>query len=269
MRHTLLDIVQIILSDIDGDEVNSIGDTEEAEQVARIVRSTYLAIVSHTTWPHTRRATALTPRSDSRFPTHMRLNDNVKELITVRYNTQDSGETRRTYREVAYLDPDDFLRRINFRNNDDENVDIVIDDSGIELLIRNNREPQYYTSFNDTDIIFDSYDSTVDTTLQASKFQAQAYIIPEFRIDDNFVPDLPVDAFSLLIEEATSKVQFKLRQFQDQKAEQEATRQSRWMSRKSWRVEGGIRYPNFGRRRNGLQRLHRATTRNLSNVDDS
>lgn len=266
MRQNLLAIVQDILSDMDGDEVNSIFDTEESEQVAKIVRSTYSAIVSHTTWPHTRRATALVPRSDSNFPTHMTLAENVKELISVRYNIASQGETRKKYFELKYLDPDDFLRKINTRNNDNEDVDVIIDDSGIELLIRNNRYPQYYTSFDDTNVIFDAYNSEVDSTLTEDKFQAQAYIIPEFRMEDTFIPDLPVDAFSMLVEEATSKCQFKLRQFQDIKAEQEATRQSRWMSRKNWRVEGGIRYTDFGRKKNGLQRLRRSTSRNFSDV---
>lgn len=266
MKQTLLQIVQDILADMDGDEVNSISDTEESDQVARIVRSTYMAILSHTTWPHTRRATALVPRSDTDFPTHMLLAEDVKELISVRYNIAGDGETRRKYVEMKYLDPDDFLRHINNRNNDDDNVDIVIDDSGIELLIRNNSYPKYYTSFDDTNIVFDSYDSAVNQTLIEAKLQAQAYIIPEFRMEDTFTPDLPVDAFSMLVEEATSKAQFKLRQFQDIKSEQEAVRQSRWMSRKNWRVDGGIRYPNYGRKKNGLQRLRRSTSRNFSDV---
>ena len=250
MRKTLLDIVQGILSDMDGDEVNSIYDTEESEQVAKIVRSTYEAIVSHTNWPHTRRAVALIPRSNSEFPTHMKLEDNVKELISVRYNTADAGETRKTYKELKYLDPDDFLRKINIRNNDDSNIIVVIDDSGIELLIKNDKSPEYFTSFDDTNVIFDSFDNSVEATLVEDKFQAQAYIIPSFYMRDDFTPDLPIDAFSMFIEEATSKCQYKLRQFQDVKAEQEATRQSRWMSRKAWRVDGGIRYPDWGRRRN-------------------
>lgn len=249
MKQTLLEIVQDILSDIDGDEVNSISDTEEAEQVARHVRNAYRAIVSNTTWPHTRRAVALTPRSDSDFPTHMTLNEEVKELISVRYNKAEVGETRKDYHELTYLDPDQFLNKINKRDNDDATVDVVIDDSGIELLITNDKAPEYYTSFDDVNIIFDSYDSDVDSTLQESKLQAQGYIVPTFSLTDSFTPDLPVDAFSLLYEESVSRCQLKMRQFQDAKAESESTIQGRRMSRKAWSVAGGIQYPNYGRRR--------------------
>jgi len=44
-KMTVLEIVQDILNDIDGDEVNSIDDTLESEQVAQIVKSTYDAII--------------------------------------------------------------------------------------------------------------------------------------------------------------------------------------------------------------------------------
>ena len=33
----------------------------------------------------------------------------------------------------------------------------------------------------------------------------------------------------------------------NQKAEQKAARQQRWLSRKAWRIEGGIEYENYGR----------------------
>ncbi len=45
MKYTLLEIVQEILSDMDSDEVNSIDDTTESEQVATIVKSTYLSMM--------------------------------------------------------------------------------------------------------------------------------------------------------------------------------------------------------------------------------
>ncbi len=258
MKQTLLELVQDILSDIDGDEVNSITDTEESEQVARHIKAAYRSIVSNTNWPHTRRAVALDPRSDSNFPTHMVVKEEVKEMISVRYNTMDVGDTRREYQLLRYYDPDEFLRRINKRNNDEADVDIVTDDSGIELLIFNDKDPQFYTSFDDVNLIFDSYDSLADSTLQGSKFQAQGYIIPTFTITDAFTPDLPVDGFSLLYEESVSRCQFKMRQFEDRKAEAESQRQSRWMSRKNWVVDGGIKYPDYGRPRNANVSQNRA-----------
>jgi hypothetical protein len=248
MTQSLLDIVQTILSDIDGDEVNSINDTEEANQVARIVKNNYLNLVSNTTWPHTRRALTIVPYSDSALPTHMKVAENLKELSGVFYNCAKLGETRKQYKEMKHLEPDDFLRKLNVRDNSKTNVRTIIDPSGVELFVLNDKAPEYFTSFDDVVMIFDSYDEDVDDTLQDVKFQAHGYIIPDFNLEDDFIPDLPPDAFSLLINKATSDAQLKLRQMQDMKAESESIKQSRWMSRKSWRVAGGIRYPNYGRK---------------------
>lgn len=256
MKMTLLEIVQSILSDMDGDEVNSIADTAESEQVANIVLNTYRAIVSHTTWPHTRRAVALIPNSDSRYPTHLTVKEELKELISVRYNKAKVDDDRLLYKELDWVDPDDFLRRTNNRNSTKANVEVVNDYSGIQLLIMNDKAPDFYTSFDDVVLVCDSYDNTVDTSLQQSKLQAQGYIIPDFSLEDSFIPDLPADAFSLLLEESVSRAQYKLRQFQDTKSEVESQKQSRWLSRKSWTVEGGIRYRDYGRKNSrGVQRI--------------
>jgi len=249
-KQTLLQIVQTVLSDMDGDEVNSINDTEEASQIARIVKNNYLAMMSNTVWPHTRRALTVEARSDSNYPTYLSVKEELKELISVYYNTRKVDAGRDNYTRLSFLEPDQFLHKTNQRDNSKDTVVTTIDDSGIKLFILNDKAPEYYTSFNDVDIVLDSYDSAVDSTIQISKVQALGYIIPAFELFDEFVPDLPVDAFSLLIERTTSSAQFKLRQFQDVKSEQESTKQSRWMSRKSWTVNGGIKYPNYGKRTN-------------------
>lgn len=247
MKPTLLELVQRVLTEINGDEVNSITDTEEAEQVAGHIKAVYNNMLSSGTWPHTRRTIVITPYSDTNYPTHFVVDDNVKEVLSISYNTADLGETRRRYTTMKYKDPDSFLRLLNSRNSDDADVDIVIDNTGIELLILNDKNPEYYTSFNDKDLVFDSYNSEVEATLQQSKVQAQGYIIPALLIADDTEIDLPIDAFSALLEESIARVQFKMREFQDVKSERESFKQRSNMSRKNWLVNGGIKYPNYGR----------------------
>lgn len=247
MKMTLLEIVQDILNDLDSDEVNSIDDTFEAQQVAQIVKSTYFAMMSNRNWPHMKKGISLEASGDDAYPTHMKLSDNVKELLFINYNKAKDGETKRRYEKVSWCEPDDFLRMSNQRDSDESNIDIITDYSGIELLIRNDLAPRYFTSFDDSWLVFDSYDSAVDDTLQESKIQAQGYVIPGWEPVDDFIPQLPDEAFTLLLEEAKSRASLKLKQVQDIKAEQEATRQNRWLARKDWRVHGGIQYPNYGR----------------------
>ena len=253
MKMTLLEIVYDILNDLDGDQVNSIDDTFESEQVAQIVKSTYFAMLSNRNWPHTRQTIQILPSGDDALPTHMNIQEDIKELCFINYNKVKDGETRKLYKPVKYLYPDDFLRVVNRRNNDNSDIDVITDPTGVELLIKNDTAPTYYTSFDDETLVFDSYDVVVDSTLQQSKVQAQAYIMPQWSQVDDFIPDLPSEAFTALLEEAKSRAMFKLKQVQDIKAEQEANRQQRWLSRKARRVEGGIRYPNYGRRAFGTR----------------
>ena len=247
MKRTLLDMVQEILNDIDSDEVESIDDTVEAEQVANMIKSSYYAMMSTRDWPHLRQSIQLTGIGDTTKPTHIRLQDGIRELCFINYNKVKNGETRKRYEALEYLEPDHFLHKLNQRNNDESNIEVVDDFGGIELLIQNDTPPKYYTSFDDEYLVLDSYDNTVDTTIQESKIQSQAYVMPDWTTDDDFIPDLPENAFTALVEEAKSRASLRLKQVADQKAEQEAGRQHRWLSRKARRVAGGINYPNWGR----------------------
>lgn len=246
---SLLEIVQDILNDLDSDEVNSIDDTIESQQVAQIVKSTYFALMSSKNWPHLRRLVQLVPSGNINLPNFMSLEETIQEMISLHYDCRQVGDgARRKYMPIKYRTPDDFLRWCNSRVSTAPNVITIIDPtSGCELLIRNDIAPTIYTSFDDTNLVFDSYDSNVDDTLQATKCQAFAYMQPAWVQSDTAIPDLPTDAFVLLLEEAKSRAAVKLRQMADQKAEQESMRQRAWMSRKDWRVAGGIKFPNYGR----------------------
>lgn len=246
-KFTLLQIVQDILNDMDSDEVNSIDDTFEAQQVAQIVRTSYNSMMANRNWPHLREITSLTASGDSSLPTVMYLSDDVKEVVSVNYNTIKADETRKNYKEVQYIEIDDFLRHTNARNDTNSDTDVMTY-KGTELLILNDKAPKYYTSFDDKELVFDSYDSGVDSTLQASKTQLVVYRMPSLIVTDNSIPDLPDEAFPALIEEARSRAMLRLKQQVDQKAESEARRQQRWLSNKARRTSEGDIYPNYGRK---------------------
>src|SRR5690606_39238562 len=122
------EIVQEVLNDTDGDEVNSIDDTIESSQVADMVRSTFTAMMSNRNWPHQRKFVSLSPSSDPGKPTHVTVPDNVKEMISINYNKAKSGDTRKKYSSVLYKESDEFLRMLNSRNNNADNIDTIIDD---------------------------------------------------------------------------------------------------------------------------------------------
>lgn len=247
MKKTLLEMTQNILNEMDSDEVNSINDTVESQQVANIIKTCFNEMISNRDWPHLRKLVQLDALADSKKPNYLKIPKGMKELVFFKYNVQRTDQTRTVLADVRYKQPDDFLRYISNRNSDLESVDEIKDFSGSRLMIINNAAPTYWTSFDDAHIVTDSYDNTVDDTLQASKTQCLAYMEPKWVHSDSAIPDLPEEAFAALEEEAKSTAFIVLKQMTNQKAEQKAARQNRWLSRKAWRAHGGIEYPNYGR----------------------
>lgn len=246
MKQTLLTIVQDILLSLDADEVSSIDDTLEATQVANIVKNTYLNMASTRNWSGQKRLIQFDHSGTTDRPTHLKSPENLKELHSFRYNC--SNDFKIEYREIKYREPDDFLRINAYRSQPDDNTRIIEDLGGTPLVILTNRPPIYWTSFDDTYIVCDAYDKEVDDALQASKTQLHVTQFPNFTILDDFVPDLPVEAFQALYNEAKSIAFVEVKQVANQKAEQESRRQQTWLSRKEWQLKGGVKYSNFGRR---------------------
>lgn len=234
---TLLEIVQDILSDQSGDEVNSITDTMEATQIAQVVKTTYSHIIDGRDWPHLYKLFQLTSWSNSDYPTYFTLPDAVDKLVWIRYDKT----------KVTYKDPETFLDILNARENA-LNKDTIVDSSGISLYVYNDRNPTYWTSFNDSTIIMDSYDADVDTVLQTSKTECFGKELPTFTLADNFTPNLPANMFSYLLAESKAHAAMVLQQSPDPKAQEYSVTQRRRMSQDAWRTAGGIQVPSYGRK---------------------
>lgn len=248
MKQTLVEIVQTIMNDIDGDYINSIADTDEALQVASIVRTTFYELFNRKQWPHSKKLAALQGLSDSAYPTYLKLPENLYHLTSLNYNKSVKDDTRLLMEKVDFLDPEEFLYRANSNSVANDNVEVLKTLNGTPLKIMNDRAPTFYTTFDDEHLVLDSYDKEVDSTLQASKTQAIYFEVPEWKMEDTFIPDLPVESFPYLLAEATSASSMKVRQVADSKAEQQATRQSYRASQRARRAASGTRYPDYGRR---------------------
>ena len=248
-KMTLLDIVQSILSNMDSFEVNSINETPESLQIATIVRDTYYETIASRNWANKKQLfqfnSSLTPDK----PTHFKIPEDVKEVTWIRYNCRDVEDTRLQYREIKYLYPDEFLDILYARDSTDTTkYQVVTENDGVQLIIQTDKAPQYWTSFDDQYIIMDSFNSEVDSTLQNAKLSVYGVRNTKWEMTDTFVPDLPVEAFPLLLAEAESYAFVVLKGVSNQKAEQRAQRQNVWLSRKNWTAHGGVRYPDYGRK---------------------
>lgn len=240
MKYTLLQLVQSILSDMDSEDVNSISDSVEAQQVASIVRDTYFNIIATRKIPEHQELLKMTAASDSEFPTHFHYPENVKEITALWYEDKNGD-----YREIVWCEPMDFLSRTD---SIQEDYDTVLDkNGGTKLRILNDQDPRFYTSFDDYWLVLNSYDSTTEDTLQESKVRAYGTKYPTFQISDGFTPDLDATLYPYFLAEAKSTAMSLLKGGSDPKVEQAARRQKAFMQNDMYRTKRPNHWSNFGR----------------------
>jgi hypothetical protein len=91
-----------------------------------------------------------------------------------------------------------------------------------EFKYHTDRSPLFYTTFDDDQLIFDAYESAVDSTLQKAKTYCWGQLEPSFALADGTVPDLNTQQTDLLFNEAKSQCFAELKQTENVKAERRA-----------------------------------------------
>ena len=144
MRYTLLDLVQKTLAYVDDFNVQTVGETEESEQVVQIVNQVYNDLISDYPWPHLHSLSTLETTSTAHV---MKLKTDVLGINWIRYDAKD----------MTYISPYDMQVKLDGRDTTASNVDAngAITDS----------VPHYWASNDDFNIIFDSYDSSLVANL--------------------------------------------------------------------------------------------------------
>jgi len=244
MKKTLLAIVQDILSDTDGEAVNSLSDSLEADQAATIVEHVFYDIIANRNIPEHIELIKLTALSDSATPTHFKYPDNVNQVTKVWYDRSAAGTLE--YEEIRWCDPEEFLRRTDKITSSYTSVLDPV--SGTTLRIRNDKHPEFYTSFDDFYIVMDSHLATLDTTLQESKVRCMGTKFPVFdRSDDDYIPDIDSEFFPYLIAESRSRFMDWYKGGTTRKAEQAATRNKIHVRNNRYRTERPNKWNAYGR----------------------
>jgi hypothetical protein len=230
---SLLDMTQNILSALDSDPVDSIDETVEAVQVAELIKEAYFELISQRDWPFLFQLGQLQALSDINNPTKMKIPDTWNKLKWVKYDKI----------EVEYLDPETFNNIITNRVAQAG----VINANGYVI----NQNPQYWTSYDDQFLIFDGFNQTVESTLQASKSSAYGTQQASWTHADTFIPAIPEKFFPTLLAEAKSQAFVNLKQQANAREERKATRGRMAMRNDSWKNEHGeVKYNtkvNYGR----------------------
>lgn len=283
MKLTNLQYVQSILSSLGSDEVNSVSDTTESLQVLEILKQTYFNIISRTHPPEHKQLVQLQPSLDITIPVMMYVPDGIKSVEWIKYfnsntlpNDPNNGGFQHDlnvditasggsltppppgYQYVTILPVQQFLDMTNSFNPESGDVESFTFTSNINgfpgtytFYFKNNKQPQFCTILSNYYVIFDGYDPTQDSTLQASKTMAYGEIVPTWQNEDSFTPNLDEEQVPLLLNEAKSLAFFELKQMVHTKAEQEAKRQWSSVQRDKSVVNRPTYFnqlPDFGRR---------------------
>lgn len=372
MKMTLLDMVQNILSELDGDQVNSIGDTTESLQVAECVRTAYINMLGRYELPEHIQPINLNASDDFTQPTLMTRPKGVTRIEWIRYydtNPLDSassqvdqfgsyshgvntdllnnangftttsnttatiqlgsvqfqvaagltiivgqycfviptaapnfylygiitGYTGTTlsltvltvvgsgtynswainqigplslaapgYKDIEIMPQDTFLSYINSFDLTQSNVGMytltIVNPntnlpSSFTLKFMNDIQPKYCCIISNKYIIFDSYDSTQDSTLQSYKTMAMAWLDPTWQSVDTFIPFLDDQQFPLLLAMAKKRAYYSLKQIDSPVEEREEANQlfavMKWKSL-SDHPSRFQELPAFGRHGNGF-----------------
>jgi hypothetical protein len=244
MAYTLLQMVKKILEVLDSEDVNSIGDSVEAQQVASFVEDCYWDLIANRKIPEHQTLLKLVSVSDSDRPTNFTLPTGTKEISKLFYNCGTTTEP--DYKEIYWQEPQDFLYNCIQRSEDYDVVSEI--NSGVYLNIGNNDWPQYYTSFDDTNIILNSYSSDDESVLTTDRTMAYGYSYPTFDAnDDEFTPSLDDNLFPLLLREAQAMAMDVLKGGVTAKVEQAARRNRSAKQNDMYRTPTASRWNNFGR----------------------
>lgn len=212
MKQTLQDIVQRVAEFCNAGSVNSIKDTRESMQIAKIVKETFEDLVLRRELVFGQSLLQLQSVSDREKPTHLLIPAGVIALDNVKYKN-DKG----VLEELQYVEPMEFVdNSLHLDPTDTEKVQNVKDYSGILFNIRKETSPKFYTVLQHEDkeyLVLDANGRQEPDTMQGHDVVAYGHVMPEFRLEDSFVPPLSIQQFPVLISRAKT---FAAKELKDQ-----------------------------------------------------
>jgi hypothetical protein len=162
----VLDYVQRALSMIDADNVSSISDSVEGDQVFGLLKNVYDDLLDVFPWPHLKEFMQLQVVSTKN---EMKLPTECIGFKTIRYNKK----------PVTYIEPMEMQVILDARDITQD----AVDSNGAVT----DHDPQYWSTIDDDVIMFDAY----DISLQASLSRIDGVRKPVPLVTDTDKPDIP------------------------------------------------------------------------------
>jgi hypothetical protein len=202
----------------------------------------------------------LTASTDSAKPVLMSKPETIDKIHYIKYNNIDEDDDDPVWEDIKYVPIQDFFDMIHQFNPSETNIasfSHTTDGFTFTFNYYTDRGPSYCSSFNDNTIIFDAFNSDVDSTLQSSKTLCYGTKKTSFTLSDTFIPELQPQHFALLLNEAKSVAWAEIKQSANVKAEQGARRNWSHLGKTRHNIVPGAfdssantfnNYPNFGRK---------------------
>jgi hypothetical protein len=247
MNKTILGLLNDILVFLNFETVNDINESEVSEQVYSTMKDIFYHLISQDDWEHTRETFSLIGANDTNKPVLMQVPEEITNLEELFYKNT-SGD----YIEIEFVKSSDFVKRLNgVSGSNYAEYSGMVKKLNTPLKIMNNVDPTFCTSFDDVNIIFNSFNNTVETTLQETKCLAHGVAYPIFPITNDEEIDLPADLlWSYFMPEAKSTCSLVVNKFVDEKQESLSTRGRNKMYSAKGKLGGKQppRIQNYGRR---------------------
>lgn len=248
---TLLDIVQDMLFSINGDQVSTYTAGNESKRCSRIAHQVFLEFIANTQVEEQEDVIQLDSVGDVLNPTQLLIPSKVDKIVKMEYQDRDGH-----YRDVYYLDPVEFVDHLDSFRNYENSFEIQYNNVG--LIVRTDRQPRHWTTFNDQDVIMDSFEQDVEATLVGSKTRILiSYTGPEvWEYRDDFVIPLDDDSLSTYKAECLEMAWAIIKERENSTLRSKGRRErAKLHHRSSVYRQDRYTYADFGRRSNNRSRV--------------
>lgn len=200
MKQNLLEIVQRVAEFCNAGSVNSISDTRESMQIAKIVKESFEDLILRRDIVTGQKMLNLISVSDTDKPTILKCPEQILTIDTLKYKNAEG-----TLVEPVYIEPMDFFESTLHLDPTKDNIKTIEDFNGFVFNIITNKAPSKYTVIQVEDkeyVVFDSFDGDFENTVQGIHAIVYGHVMPEFRLEDDFVPALSTQQFPVLLSRA-------------------------------------------------------------------
>lgn len=198
MAKTVLEYVQTALATMDSDDVDSISDTVESDQVATFLKEVYYELLNREEWDFLDGPAQLVSAADVSEPTEFTIAADTRKIHEIRYDlSYPFPALDVNLRKLTYIEPLKFLQM--FAREGDNTVTVNRGGAGLFYNIPNDRHPERWTSFDDGTVTLDAFNADAGFNyLPHEAISMWASVIPPFTLDDAFEPDIPLHMEPLL-----------------------------------------------------------------------